>query len=218
MTCDSALDLLLPAADPRIAAEMAAYTRNKFRFLGIHTPERRARCKGMLRQMKASGNTDWEFVQSSWDNPYREMQYVATDYLHAVQERMTPADMERIEGLIRTKSWWDTVDSLHGVAGHIALRHTEANRTLLAWSNHEDIWLRRAAIDHQIGRKKRTDPALLETILCNNFGTGEFFIDKAIGWSLRDYAKTDPAWVRAFIDRHRERMAPLSLREAAKHL
>ncbi|MFC2715335.1 MAG: sugar phosphate nucleotidyltransferase [Kingella denitrificans] len=82
----------------------------------------------------------------------------------------------------------------------------------------DNIWLRRVAIDHQLIRKQHTDTALLETIICNNLGQKEFFINKAIGWALRDYSKTNPAWVQGFIDRHRHKMAKLSLREAGKYL
>jgi len=88
----------------------------------------------------------------------------------------------------------------------------------LAWSTDDNIWLRRVAIDHQLLRKQHTDTALLETIICNNLGQKEFFINKAIGWALRDYSKTNPEWVQGFIGRHRHEMAKLSLREASKYL
>lgn len=104
---------------------------------------------------------DWTFVSGCRENPYREMQYAALDYLHAVQKVLTPDDLPRIRDLIRTRLWWDIVDGLHGVVGNIALRYPTINGTLLAWSRDEDLWLRRVAIDHQIGRKGRTDPALL---------------------------------------------------------
>ena len=94
----------------------------------------------------------------------------------------------------------------------------EVNNVLLAWSTDDNIWLRRVAIDHQLLRKQHTDTALLETIICNNLGQKEFFINKAIGWALRDYSKTNPEWVQGFIDHHRHEMAKLSLREAGKYL
>ena len=89
---------------------------------------------------------------------------------------------------------------------------------MLAWSVDDDLWLRRIAIDHQLLRKDQTDTALLEEIIVANLGQQEFFINKAIGWALRDYSKTDPGWVRAFIGRHRDGLAPLSVREASKYL
>jgi 3-methyladenine DNA glycosylase AlkD len=89
---------------------------------------------------------------------------------------------------------------------------------MLIWSTDQDFWIRRVAIDHQIGRKDKTNEELLETILINNFGSHEFFINKAIGWSLREYSKTNPRWVKDFIESHRSQMAPLSIREASKYI
>ena len=89
---------------------------------------------------------------------------------------------------------------------------------MLEWSLDEDFWVRRVAIDHQLCRKERTNTALLEQIIVNNLGSGEFFINKAIGWSLRDYSKTNPAWVRDFLNRYGERMERLSVREAGKYV
>ena len=86
------------------------------------------------------------------------------------------------------------------------------------WSLDEDFWLRRIAIDHQLMRKELTDTNLLAEVICNNFGQTEFFINKAIGWSLRNYSKVNPDWVRVFIDQHASQMAPLSIREARKYL
>ena len=92
------------------------------------------------------------------------------------------------------------------------------NAVLLDWSQSDNIWLRRVAIDHQLLRKEKTDTALLEQILRNNLGQTEFFINKAIGWALRDYSKTNPEWVKNFIRQHHGKMAPLSIREASKYL
>jgi 3-methyladenine DNA glycosylase AlkD len=89
---------------------------------------------------------------------------------------------------------------------------------MLRWSTDSDFWIRRVAIDHQIGRKEKTDETLLEAILINNFGSKEFFINKAIGWSLREYSKTNPHWVNKFIEKYRSQMASLSIREASKYL
>ena len=98
------------------------------------------------------------------------------------------------------------------------MRFLDVNETLLNWSLDENFWLRRIAIDHQLLRKEKTDTALLEKIIVNNFGQTEFFINKAIGWALRDYSKTDPDWVRAFIKKYEDKMAPLSKKEASKYI
>ena len=89
---------------------------------------------------------------------------------------------------------------------------------MLEWSKDNDIWVRRVAIDHQLGRKEKTNTVLLEKILVNNFGSDELFINKAIGWALRDYSKTNPEWVREFINKYKDKMSNLSIREASKYI
>ena len=131
---------------------------------------------------------------------------------------LTSLDIPNLHKLIVTKSWWDTIDGLDVIVGNIALRYPEINSTLLAWSVDENFWLRRIAIDHQLMRKNKTDTALLEKILVNNLGQTEFFVNKAIGWALRDYSKTNPDWVRGFLEKYGERMSPLSVKEASKYI
>nr|WP_088793636.1 DNA alkylation repair protein [Streptococcus pneumoniae] len=87
-----------------------------------------------------------------------------------------------------------------------------------SWSLSDNIWLRRVAIDHQLLRKEKTNTQLMEKILLHNLNQTEFFINKAIGWILRDYSKTNPTWVTCFIDENKERMAELSIKEASKYL
>lgn len=94
----------------------------------------------------------------------------------------------------------------------------EAKQTILEWSLDDDFWLRRIAIDHQLLQKEKTDTELLEQILINNLNQTEFFINKAIGWSLRDYSKTNPEWVRVFLTKYSSQMAGLSIREASKYI
>ena len=107
---------------------------------------------------------------------------------------------------------------LDKVVGCILLRHPDIRSRIIAWSLHENFWLRRIAIDCQLSLGAQTDRALLAEVIVNNLGQTEFFINKGIGWALRQYARQDPAWVLAFIETHRARMAPLSIREALKHL
>ena len=102
--------------------------------------------------------------------------------------------------------------------GALALKDPNVNKILLEWSLDENIWLRRIAIDHQLLRKEKTNAELLEKILKNNLGQAEFFINKAIGWALRDYSKTNPEWVKNFIEENKEKMAKLSIKEASKYL
>ena len=104
------------------------------------------------------------------------------------------------------------------IIGGIALKYPKVNDIILQWSTDENIWLRRIAIDHQLLRKEKTNTELLEKIIENNFGQTEFFINKAIGWALRDYSKTNPKWVRDFIEKNKDKMAKLSIKEGSKYI
>lgn len=205
------------AANPEKATPMSAYMRDQFSFLGIPTPERRKLSRDFLKAMSKKA-IDWDFVHKCWEQPEREFQYLAKDYLASLKSTLTTADIPTLRDLVVRKSWWDTVDGLDAIIGDIALRFPEINETLLQWSKDENLWLRRIAIDHQLGRKDKTNTQLLEQIIISNLGEKEFFINKAIGWSLRDYSKTNPDWVRDFIERHRNEMAALSIREASKYI
>lgn len=200
------------------AKEMAAYMRNRFKFYGIQTPQRKAVYKELISREKKSKAIDWDFLDKCWENEHREFQYLVVDYLKAMQKHLKYEDVAHIEHFIRTKQWWDTIDGIDRTVGSIAFTDSRINDLMLEWSTDTDFWVRRIAIDHQLLRKEKTDTVLLENIITNNFGSSEFFINKAIGWSLRDYSKTNPQWVRDFIKRHYARMSALSLREASKYI
>lgn len=204
-------------ANPDDAKAMKAYMKNKFEFLGVKTPVRRKIAKVFFKT-QAEPVLDWDFVYQAWEAPYRELQYVALDYLDSKKKLLQPADLPRLKKLAQSKSWWDTIDFLDRLVGSIIYRFPETQKVILDWSQDQDFWLRRLAIDHQLLRKEKTDMELLEQILINNLGQTEFFINKAIGWTLRDYSKTNPDWVRSFIRQHEQEMAPLSIREGSKYL
>jgi 3-methyladenine DNA glycosylase AlkD len=140
------------------------------------------------------------------------------DYLVIRRETLTPSDLPKIKKLATEEPWWDTIDCLDKLVGSIALNFPKVNEVLVKWSCDDNFWLRRIAIDHQLLRKEKTNTKLLEEIILNNLGQTEFFINKAIGWSLRDYSKTNPEWVRGFIEKYQDRLAPLSIKEASKYL
>ena len=200
------------------ARQMSKYMLNKFEYIGIKTPERRKIFKNFFKEYKNEEKIDWEFVNKCWENKYREFQYIAADYLKNMKDKLTRDDIPKLKQLILKKSWWDTIDNLDMTIGALALKDTNVNKILLEWSIDENIWLRRIAIDHQLLRKEKTNTELLEKILKNNLGQAEFFINKAIGWALRDYSKTNPEWVKTFIEKNRENMAKLSIKEASKYL
>lgn len=200
------------------AQRMSKYMLNKFEYIGIKTPERREIFKNFFKEYKNEEKIDWEFVNKCWEDKYREFQYVGADYLKNMKDKLTIDDIPKLKQLILKKSWWDTIDNLDMTIGALALKDSNMNKILLEWSLDENIWLRRIAIDHQLLRKEKTDIELLEKILKNNLGQTEFFINKAIGWALRDYSKTNPEWVKNFIKENKEKMAKLSIKEASKYL
>ena len=200
------------------AQKMSKYMLNKFEYIGIKTPERRKIFKNFFKEYKNEEKIDWEFVNKCWENKYREFQYIAADYLKNMKDKLTIDDIPKLKQLILKKSWWDTIDNLDMTIGALALKDSNVNKILLEWSLDENIWLKRIAIDHQLLRKEKTNTELLEKILKNNLGQTEFFINKAIGWALRDYSKTNPEWVKNFIEKNRENMAKLSIKEASKYL
>ena len=206
------------AADPAAAAAMSDYMRGKFIFYGIAAPKRRALYRDFLKAEKKNGAVDYAFLDRCWADEHREFQYVVFDYLTALENFLTYDDIFVTEKYVRTKQWWDTIDFFDEIIGGIGLRDGRVNGLMLDWSLDGDFWVRRIAIDHQLGRKEKTDAALLEKIVVNNLGSNEFFVNKAIGWALRDYSKTNPAWVKDFLSRHGGEMSKLSLREAGKYI
>ena len=200
------------------ARQMSEYMLNKFEYIGIKTPERRKIFKNFFKEYKNEEKIDWEFVNKCWENKYREFQYIAADYLKNMKDKLTRDDIPKLKQLILKKSWWDTIDNLDMTIGALALKNSNMNKILLEWSIDENIWLRRIAIDHQLLRKEKTNTELLEKVLENNLGQAEFFINKSIGWALRDYSKTNPEWVKNFIEENKENMAKLSIKEASKYL
>lgn len=204
---------------------MEKYMRSQFKFLGIRAPERRRLTQPYLKQelqkSKKSGidySIDWIFIKKCCEAPEREFQLLAADYLKLCQIYLKADDLNKIKELVTTKSWWDSVDSLVKIVGHLAHQTADMKAQLLAWSLSDNIWLRRTSIIHQLGMKNNTDMSLLSQCIQNNFASQEFFINKAIGWALRDYAKTNEQWVSDFLTAHQQQLAPLSWREASKHL
>ncbi|ADA65931.1 Hypothetical protein NCDO2118_2241 [Lactococcus lactis subsp. lactis NCDO 2118] len=216
------------------AEKQAAYLRHQFEFIGLKAPERRLLAKDFLKEKKADKQIDWELVFEFWNLPEREFQYLALDYLHQMKKWLIFDDMEKIKKLTVSKSWWDTVDALDELVGHLLLtgrkQATENDSTayeqvktlVKEWAQAENFWIRRIAIDCQLSFKNQTDLELLsyniEKNLLGSSFADEFFITKAIGWALRDLAKTNSAWVIKFIEEHENKMAKLSIREASKHL
>lgn len=197
---------------------MAKYMRNLFVFYGLPTPKRKAIYKDFLKKEKKIKIIDWEFLDKCYEDEHREFQYLVSDYLITMNKFLTYEDIPKIKKYIKTKQWWDTIDFLDRVIGEIGLRDKRVDDLMLEWSKDDDFWVRRIAIDHQLCRREKTNTELLEKIIVNNFGSDEFFINKAIGWALRDYSKTNPLWVKEFISKYQNKMNNLSIKEASKYI
>ena len=212
------IDCLEARADNARALDMSKYMKNKFEFFGVCAAERNEIWKQYFKEAKKTKKLDWDFIEICFKHDKRECQYTAAYYLKYMKKFLVEDDIPKLKELVLTKSWWDTVDILDKVIGSIIYNNKKLYPIILEWSKDDNIWLRRVAIDHQLLRKENTDEQLLEKILINNLNHKEFFVNKAIGWALRDYSKTDPQWVRNFIEVHKENMASLSIREASKYL
>ncbi len=195
---------------------MEKYMKNNFKFLGIKSVERRELSKDFLRKEKDIIN--WEEVFYLWELEEREFQYIALDYLKARKKFLKIDDLENLLKLAKKKPWWDTIDLLAPLVGEAIFDFKDKNKLMLDLSKDENMWLRRIAILHQLKFKEDTDEKLLEEIIKNNFGSKEFFINKAIGWILREYSKTNKIWVRKFLDEYKDVLSPLSIREGSKIL
>ena len=212
------IDYLEARADNARALDMSKYMKNKFEFFGVGASVRNEIWKPYFKEAKKTKKIDWDFIEICFKHDKRECQYTAVYYLKYMQKFLVEDDIPKLKELVLTKSWWDTVDILDKVIGSIIYNNKNLYPIILEWSKDDNIWLRRVAIDHQLLRKENTDEQLLEKILINNLNHKEFFVNKAIGWALRDYSKTNPQWVCNFIEVHKENMASLSIREASKYL
>jgi 3-methyladenine DNA glycosylase AlkD len=210
---------LTEKADAENGVQMSRYLKNHFPFFGIKTPERREIGKGFFQEtgiLKEPFNE--EFVFALWEQPEREFQLFGLDYVAKFLKKLERQHIFHIEKLITTKSWWDTVDMLaQHPAGTIIANHPDLIEELVDnWAVSEDMWLRRTAIIHQLRYKDKTNEDLLYKYIKLNADSKEFFIQKGIGWALREYSKTNPYSVKQFIQS--TSLAPLSVREGSKYI
>lgn len=211
------VELFYENKNEELAIPMAKYMKNKFPFLGIKKPEREELSRKFLKERKKDKEVDWNFIFKCYDLPEREFQYLAISYMDAVKKQFTVKDMDKIERVITTKSWWDSVDSISHIVGHICLKYKDAREKYVEkWIYSENIWLKRVSILFQLKYKEKTDTEFLAKAILNNSETNEFFVDKAIGWALREYSKTNKKWVSDFINNHK--LSKLSVREGIKYI
>ncbi len=214
---------LAALGDPRKAPEMQRYMKSELPYRGVASPERKAFTKELFAAHPLPDETALRTAALIlWrEAGYREERYVAIDLTghRAYRAWQTPALLPVYEEMIVTGAWWDYVDEIaNRRIGPLLRDHSgELTPVMRAWATDEDRWKRRTSIVCQLGFKEATDTALLAEAIEANLGDRDFFIRKGIGWALRQFARTEPGWVRAFVDDH-PGLSPLSVREALKHL
>lgn len=211
--------LYAPAADPVRAERAAAYMKHVAPFLGIPTPERRALSRTVLAGAAKPDERDCAAIAlRCWRLPEREYPYFAADYLRRYVGRCSSGFLPVLHHLVSTDAWWDTVDVLAAhVAGPLVAADPALARAMDRWIDDDSLWVARTALLHQLRYREATDADRLFGYCLRRAGHPDFFIRKAIGWALREYAKTDPAAVRDFVEGARDRLSPLSVREALKN-
>lgn len=206
-------------ANVAVAAGAKAYMRDQFEYFGMPTPRRR------LVQQKFHAALPLPpfdavpaIMKMLWKKPQRELQYFAMELYEKYKKLFTEKDIPHFEFMITNKSWWDTVDFVSPkLIAALHLKHPGLQEENCArWMKSKNIWLMRAAIIHQNLYKKKTNEKLLFKLILQCKSHEEFFIRKAIGWSLRQYARTNPAAVKKFVQSNT--LSPLSTKEALKHI
>ena len=206
-------------ANPKNAEPMSKYMKNLFPYLGIKTPERRELLKQFFKEHGFPEISDLkQIVPDLWELPEREFQYCAVGLLNKFKEKCDKDIIDLYEYLIITKSWWDTVDGIASwLVGSLFKKYPEMIKPYTEkWMNSGNMWLQRTVILFQLNYKDKTDIKLLFPNMKKCLDSKEFFIQKAIGWALREYSKTDAQAVINFVENNE--LAPLSKREALKWL
>lgn len=205
---------------PENAFAMAKYMRNRFSFFGIKTEERRRIFKTIWKENQQEvSKKSREIALELYSKPQRELQYCGIEILiKQLKGNYEKEDILLIERFLIMNSWWDSVDTIaKNILGEYLLEYPlETEKVIERFSNSENMWLNRSAILFQLGYKQQTNFDLLKSECEKHKNSGEFFIQKAIGWALREYAKTDPKAVKKFVTI--TNLKPLSAKEALKNI
>lgn len=205
--------------DPKKAVNMAAYLKGHFKCYGIKSPVRNEIQKKWFAELRKSSINRWDIVYLLWDLEQREYHYIAIDYLNKMPKKEYRAeDHKLLEEIITTHSWWDSVDSIasNAVGIYFQLFPEKRDEIITRWRNSNNMWLNRTCLIFQLKYKNEVDFELLKSLIVQYFDVKEFFIQKAIGWSLRQYSKFNPEAVRQFVDEIQ--LEGLARREAVKYL
>lgn len=200
------------------AIQMAAYMKNQFVFAGVQATERKQLSKELVQSSKQLNFSElFDLICVYYKKEEREYHYVAIELAIENVQRMSLAEVLKFKPFVTEKAWWDSVDSWRKFFGLWCIRHLEEMPMIFAaFYGDENFWNRRIAINLQLLFKKKTDTELLKKAIIYDRTTEEFFIQKAIGWSLRQHSKTDPEWVRQFIQNNQ--LSQLAVREGSKYL
>jgi len=212
-------DLFLKHVNVKNSVPMSAYMKNHFEFYGIRATERRHLQRSFLKKFSLPGtDTLDKVVKGLWALPNRELQYFGMEITEKLIRKVDQSFIEVIEFMIINKSWWDTVDYIAvNSAGKFLMNYSKLIPSRIEkWANSNNMWLNRSSILYQLKYKSQTDTDLLSRNILRHKNSKEFFLQKAIGWSLREYSKSNPQWVRSFVGSHQ--LAPLSVREALKRI
>lgn len=211
---------LRAAADPEKEPQMVAYMKDNFAFLGVTSPIRKALEKPLMAVARTADPDDvLDVADLCWDQDEREFQHVGCALLRARAKTFHADDLDRLHRFITTKSWWDTIDALaaHPV-GTLVMNFPELGATMDTWIDDDNMWVARVAILHQLRFKEALNEDRLFGYVEKRAADTEFFIRKALGWALRDYARVAPDAVREFVRTHHDELSGLTRREAMKHL
>ena len=206
-------------ANPENAAPMKRYMKGKFEFFGIKSPERKIILKKFFTENDLPKFSELdEIVGELFEKPEREFQYFAIELCGKFKKQWTEETLTLFEKMAITKSWWDSVDYIKSVCFKPYFLKFPDKRYKITqrWIDSENIWLQRLSVIFQLGYKDKTDVKLLERNILQLKDSNEFFVQKAIGWALRDYARTDAEFVKKFVTEND--LKPLSRREALKNL
>jgi 3-methyladenine DNA glycosylase AlkD len=212
------------AADPLKAPNMQAYMKSAMPYRGVSGPEQKVIWRRVFAAHALSSRAEWQEVALHlWRGAtFREERYAAialTD-LRAYAAHRTIASVPMFEEMIVSGAWWDFVDAIatHQLGDVLQADRPRMSKLMRRWSRDSDLWKRRGAILCQIRFKRDTDLALLYDCIEPNLADEQFFIRKAIGWALRQYAWVDPREVKRYVKQNRERLSSLSVREALKNV
>ncbi len=212
---------LKAVANTENAASMTEYMRDRYIYFGVKAPERKAILKTIIDQYKSQLDRPVviQIVRELYNHPERELHYCAVELItRFLKKKFLREDISLIQFLITTHSWWDTVDMIakHHLGGYLRIYPEETSQVITSFSDTNDLWLNRSAILFQLDYKTATDTTLLFSLCLKHKDTGEFFINKAIGWALREYSKTNPEAIITFVSENC--LAPLSEQEALRKI